>query len=90
MLEDISPEIVAYIITIILALLSVILGKKYKTAKTKFSDMSSLAADLAVALKDTSEAIEDEYVSEDEAKLIVKQWKEVIEAGKKLLNCPPN
>jgi len=83
---DVDPEIVAYIITIILAVLSMVLGKKYKTAKTKFSDVSHLATELAEALKDTSEAIEDEYVTEDEAKLIVKQWKEVIEAGKKLLN----
>lgn len=83
---DISPEIVAYIITVVLAVLSIVLGGKYKIVKSKFSDLSCLAVELAEALKQTSEAIEDEYVTEDEAKLIVKQWKEVLKAGEKLLD----
>lgn len=83
---DISPEIVAYIVTLILAILSAVLGKKWSVAKTKLSETSSLAKELAEALKATSEAIEDEHVTEAEAKDIVKQWKEVIEAGKKLLH----
>ena len=86
MLDNISPEIVAYVITIALAALSMILGKKYKTAKSKFTDVSHLATELAEALKQTSEAIEDEHVTEDESKQIVKQWKDVIEAGEKLLD----
>ena len=86
MLDNIPPEIVAYILTIALIILSMVLGGKYKTAKSKFFDVSHLATELAQALKATSEAIDDEHISEDEAKGIVKQWKEVIEAGKKLLN----
>jgi len=89
MLDNISPEIVAYIITIILVVLSLVLGGKYKIAKSKFTDLSYLAKELAEALKQTSEAIEDEYISEDETKQIVKQWQEVIEAGKKLLDTKP-
>ncbi|GAH81705.1 unnamed protein product, partial [marine sediment metagenome] len=49
MLDNISPEVVAYIITIILAVLSMVLGKKYKTAKSKFTDVSHLATELAQA-----------------------------------------
>lgn len=82
---DVDPEIVAYVITIALAVLSMVLGKKYKTAKTKLSGTAHLAKELAEALKATSEAIDDKYVTEKEAKQIVKQWKEVIEAGEKLL-----
>ena len=88
MLDNISPDIIAYIITIILAVLSMFLGKKYKTAKTKFSDVSHLAKELAEALKATSEAIEDDKLSLEEEKKIVKECKEAIEAGKKLLEKP--
>ena len=83
---DISPEIFAYMITALLALLSVIFGKKYSTAEKKLSETSSLAKELAEALKATSEAIEDKYISEDEAKQVVKEWKDVIRQGKKLLD----
>lgn len=83
---DVDPEIIAYVITIALAVLSMVLGKKYKTAKSKFSEISGIAKELAEALKATSEAIEDEHISSDEAKEIVKQWKDVIEQGEKLLD----
>lgn len=79
MLENISPEIIAYIITAILAILSVALGKKWSMAKR-------LAKELAEALTATTRAIEDDHVTPDEAKKIIKEWTEVIEAGKKLLN----
>lgn len=82
---DISPEIIAYIITAILVLLSLFFGKKYSTAEKKLVGITTLAKELAEALKATSEAIADKYVTEKEAKQIIKEWEEVIEAGKKLL-----
>jgi len=82
---DISPELLAYIITALLAILSAAFGSKYLMGKKKLSETVILAKELAEALKATSEAIADEHVTEEEAKKIVKEWKDVIEAGKKLL-----
>lgn len=82
---DVDPELVAYLITIILAILSSLLGKKWVTAKNKLSETSNLAIKLASALKTTSEAIEDNRVTNKEEQEIVKRWKEVIEQGKELL-----
>jgi len=81
----ISSELISEILTIVLALLSAYLGKKYRTAKNKLQETASFTEKLAMALKITSEAIEDDKVTPDEEKRIVQRWKEVIEAGKEYL-----
>lgn len=82
---DIDPEMVAYIITIILSVISAYVAKQWNTTKNKLHDITNLATKLAAALKTTSEAIEDDKVTSTEEKELVKRWKDVIEQGKNLL-----
>ena len=81
----ISSELLTEILTIILALLSVYLGKKYQTAKKELQKMVNFTEKLAMALKITSQAIEDDKVTPEEEKKIVQRWKEVIDMGKEFL-----
>jgi len=68
-----EPEVIAYIVSAVLALLSMFFGVRYKKVK--------------VALKETKEAIiaivdavEDDKVSADEQAVIVKETKEAASA----------
>lgn len=74
---DVDPEMVSYIITIILGLLAAYFGKKwqqFKVTTTKFS----------IAIKELSDAIQDDRISQEEAERIVEAWKTVIEEAKKI------
>ena len=82
---DLDPEMVAYIITIVLGLISALLGSKWQKAKTGLSDSQLVVFKVSQALKVTSEAIEDDQVSSEEEKRIVNSWKDVIDEAKDML-----
>jgi len=76
---DIDPETIAYLVSLILGILSVFLGEKYVKYKQK-------AMAFAAALKVTADAIEDDKITPEEAKTIVDNWKSFIDEAKQLLN----
>lgn len=80
-----DSDVIAGIITLVLAILSTALGGKYTLAKKKLAELTDLTKDLARALKVTSEAIEDDKVTPEEEKHIVESWRDVIEKAKELL-----
>lgn len=82
---DVDPNIIAYAATLILAVLSALLGKKWSVAKDKFADSEKLALKMAAALKATSEAIEDNAITPKEEKIIVSRWSDLIDEAKDLL-----
>ncbi len=75
---EISPEIIAYIVSVILGVVSLVAGDKYLKYKTK-------ALKFASALKVTVDAVEDEKVTEEEAKNIISKWKSVFEEARELV-----
>jgi len=73
-----NSEIIAYILTFVLAVLSLVFGEKYVKYRVK-------ATKFALALKATIDAIEDNKITPEEAKTIIKHWKGIFEEAKLLL-----
>jgi len=65
--------LIAEILTIVLALLSVFLGAKYRKAKR-------IMKEFAEAINKTYKAIEDNQLTEEEMKQVIKEWKDVLES----------
>ena len=82
----VDPTIVSYVVTIILGVLATFFGKKWITAKDYFSKVTLTATKFAMALKDTSDAIEDDNITPEEAKRIIASWRAVIEEAKSFVN----
>ena len=70
--------LIAEILTIVLALLSIFLGAKYRKAKR-------IMKELAEAMDETYKSIEDNKVTEDELKKVLKEWKDVLKVWGELL-----
>lgn len=85
MVMDIDPEIIAYVLSILLGIISAIFGEKYVKFKQKFADSEQVTIKLAAALKATSDAIEDDKITPEEQKAIVDHWKDLINEAKRLL-----
>ena len=81
----VDPEIVAYIISSILGIVSIVFGNKYIAYKQKFADSEKTVIKIAAALKATSDAIEDDNLTYDEEQAIVAQWKDVISDARTML-----
>lgn len=75
---DVNPELISYIVTIILGILAAVFGKNWvqgKLVTTKF----------ALAVKELADAIEDDRITQEEAERIVEAWKSVINEAKELI-----
>lgn len=79
---DIDPEMVSYIITIILGLLATLMGTKWQKIKNLFAQSQQTTLKFAQALQCLSDAIEDDRITQKEAEDIVNAWKEVINEAK--------
>jgi len=66
-------QVIPYIVMAGFAVLSALLGKKLQEAK-------GVMKELVEAMKTTIEAMEDGKITYEEAKKIVKEWKDVLEA----------
>ena len=75
---ELDLSLIAEILTIVLALLSLYLGGKYKKAK-------QVIKELAEAMDKTYKALEDDKVTKEELKGILKEWSDVLKAGRGLL-----
>jgi len=75
---ELDLGLVAGILTMVLALLSIFLGVKYKKAK-------QIMKEVAEAMDKTYKAIEDNEITEEELKQVIKEWKDVLEIWKGLL-----
>jgi len=62
----------AQVLSVILGILAIYFGFQY--AKFK-----KVVEELAEAVMETSKAIEDDNITEDELKKLVKEWKDVLE-----------
>ena len=82
---DIDPELIAYIISMVLGVLSIVLGDKYVKYKQKFADTEKVTVKISAALKATSDAIEDDRITPEEEQAIVDHWKDVIDEAKNIL-----
>ena len=74
----IDLSLIAEILTIVLALLSLYFGSKYKKAK-------QVMKELAEAIDKTYKAIEDDKITEEELKRVLKEWKDLLEIWRDLL-----
>jgi len=70
--------LIAEILTIVLALLSLYFGSKYKKAK-------QVMKELAEAIDKTYKALEDNKITEEELKGVLKEWKDLLEIWRDLL-----
>ena len=68
---EIDLELVANILLIVLAVLSVYFSKQYAKAKRVLKE-------LAEAIGVTYEAIEDDKLTKDELKKILREWQDVL------------
>jgi len=75
---ELDLGLVAEILTIVLALLSIFLGVKYKKAKR-------IMKEVAEAMDKTYKAIEDNKVTKDELKQVIKEWADVLKIWRDLL-----
>ena len=75
---ELDLGLVAEILTIVLALLSIFLGVKYKKAK-------QIIKEVAEAMDKTYKAIEDNEITEEELKQLVKEWADVLKIWRDLL-----
>jgi len=64
--------LLAEVLTAILAVVSFLLGAKWRKAK-------AVLRDLAKALEDTYQALEDDKLTKEELKQLIKDWKKVLE-----------
>ena len=75
---EVDLGLIAEILTIILALLSLYFGSKYKKAK-------QVMKELAEAIDKTYKALEDNKITEEELKGVLKEWKDLLEIWRDLL-----
>jgi len=75
---DVDPELIAYIVSMVLGILSIVLGDKYVKYKQKFADTEKVTVKISAALKAISDAIADDRITPEEEKAIVEHWKNVI------------
>ena len=75
---ELDLGLVAEILTMVLALLSIFLGVKYKKAK-------KIMKEVAEAMDKTYKAIEDNEITEEELKQVVKEWADVLKIWRDLL-----
>ncbi len=64
--------LLAEVLTAILAVVSFFLGARWRKAK-------AVLRDLAKALEDTYQALEDDKLTKEELKQLIKDWKKVLE-----------
>lgn len=74
----VDVSLIAKILTIVLALLSTFLGAKYRKAKR-------IMKELAEAMNKTYKALEDDKITKEELKQVIKEWKDVLEIWRDLL-----
>jgi len=70
--------LIAEILTIVFALLSTFLGTKYRKAKR-------IMRELAEAMNKTYKALEDDKITKEELKQVIKEWKDVLEIWRESL-----
>ena len=75
---EVDLSLIAEILTIVLALLSIFLGVKYKKAK-------QIMKEVAEAMDKTYKAIEDNEITEEELKQVIKEWADVLKIWRGLL-----
>ena len=75
---EVDASLIAKILAIALALLSIYLGSKYRKAKR-------IMKELAEAMDKTYKALEDDKVTKEELKQVIKEWKDVLEIWRDLL-----
>jgi len=75
---EVDLGLIAEILTIVLALLSLYFGSKYKKAK-------QVMKELAEAIDKTYKALEDNKITEEELKGVLKEWKDLLEIWRDLL-----
>ena len=75
---EVDLGLIAEILTIVLALLSLYFGSKYKKAK-------QVMKELAEAIDKTYKALEDNKITEEELKGVLKEWKDVLKIWGELL-----
>jgi len=73
-----DASLIAEILAIVLALLSIYFGSKYRKAKR-------IMKELAEAIDKTYKAIEDDKITEEELKRVLKEWKDLLEIWRDLL-----
>ena len=69
---DIDPELISYLLTIILGILATFFGDKWVKGK-------NISLKFAVAIRELTKAIEDDRITQEEAVRIVESWSDVIE-----------
>lgn len=83
---DIDPETISYVATIVLGVLATFLGDRWRKAKDKFNQGQQTTLKFALAIKELTEAIEDDRITQEEAVRIVEAWKQVINEAGSILN----
>jgi len=68
---EVNIGLIAQILTIVLALLSIYFGGKYRKAKR-------IMKELAEAVNSTYKALEDNQLTEEELRRVLKEWKDVL------------
>lgn len=76
---DIDPELISYLITIILGVIATYFGDKWVKAK-------ALATKFSVAIRELTIAIEDDRITQQEAERIVESWSDVINEANSFFN----
>lgn len=77
-MDYLNPELIAYIVTVALAIISSVFGKKYIAYKDK-------AVKFAAALEITVNALEDDKITPKEAHAIAKSWREILNDARFIL-----
>ena len=75
---EVDLGLIAEILTIVLALLSIFLGAKYREAKR-------IMKEVAEAMDKTYKALEDNKITKDELKQVIKEWADVLKIWRGLL-----
>jgi hypothetical protein len=70
---ELTPDVIAYIITIALGLLSTFLGFRYRKVKTALKESKEAVVTIV-------DALEDDKIDSDETAAIVKEAKEAAKA----------
>lgn len=82
---QLDTNTILQIISSILAIVAAMLGSKWAKAKNELVELTKLTTKLASALKVTSDAIEDDRITPEEEKALVRSWRDVIDEAKKFL-----
>ena len=68
-----EPEVIGYIVSVVLALLSTFLGVRYKKVKVAFKESKEAVVTMI-------DAVEDDTIDADETQAIIKETKEAAAA----------